>query len=177
MVSCDGAVPLLRFPGQHRRLKRAEQLRSAPVDCRSLLAILATTGDTLRIDASTACSPYFEPEPKVSGLTGFLHGPSTGAVREAYRRAGFELGPATHELPDHLAHELEFMGRLLERGDGDHARVFFSEHLGRWALRCLADVKQQAHLAFYRPVADSLTVFLRREQGRLTAQLPGYGMG
>jgi len=45
------------------------------------------------------------------------------------------------------------------------------------ALRCLADVKQQAHSAFYCPVADSLTVFLRREQGRLTAQLPGYGMG
>ena len=119
--------------------------------------------DTLTIDTSTACSPYFESEPQAIGLAGFLHGPSTVAVREAYRRAGFELDPTLHELPDHLAIELEFLGQLLARGAQDQAKDFFTQHLGRWVFRCLEEITQKTHIDFYRVVADTLTTFLRRE--------------
>lgn len=119
--------------------------------------------DTLAIDTSTACSPYFEPEAQGTGLSGFLHGSSAVAVREAYRRAGFELDAAVHELPDHLAIELEFMGRLLAQGDTRHATVFFAEHLGRWIFSCLDDVRQKAAGGFYRAAADALEAFVQHE--------------
>lgn len=125
--------------------------------------------DMLTIDSSTACSAYFESEPQIGGLAGFLHGPSASAVREAYRQAGFELDPTIHELPDHLAIELEFMGRLLERGDVEQAETFFTEHLGRWVFRCLEEIKQKTHSGFYRAVTDTLMSFLQREQGALLA--------
>jgi TorA maturation chaperone TorD len=120
--------------------------------------------DALTIDASTACSPYFEPDTPVEGLTGFLHGPSAVAVGEAYRQAGFELDPSVHELPDHLAVELEFMGRLLEQGAVSKAKDFFSEHLGRWAFRCLGEIKKKSNSDFYRLVACQMADFLKQEQ-------------
>jgi len=132
--------------------------------------------DSLTIDMSTACSPYFESGPQPEGLTGFLHGPSTSSVSEVYRRAGFELDASLHELPDHLAIELEFMGQLLARGAQDHARDFFTQHLGRparqgnqeaggWVFHCVDEIRQEAHpTGFYRAVADALAAFLRQDQ-------------
>jgi TorA maturation chaperone TorD len=120
--------------------------------------------DTLTIDTSTTCSAYFAPEPPAAGLAGFLYGPSAIAVRQAYHRAGFELDSASHELPDHLAIELEFVGRLLERGALDDAKAFFTAHLGRWVFRCLEDVRERAQLmGFYRVVTDGLVTFLQGE--------------
>lgn len=118
--------------------------------------------DTLTIDTSTACSPYFDPEPTAGGLTGFLHGASANAVRDAYQHAGFSVEPGSHELPDHLAIELEFMGQLLARGKTNEARAFLTAHLGRWIFRCLEDIQQRAS-PFYRAVAKSLANFLRHE--------------
>lgn len=43
------------------------------------------------------------------------------------RVARNELDPATHELPDHLAIELEFLGRLIEHGELGEARAFLGE--------------------------------------------------
>ncbi|MBI4004428.1 MAG: molecular chaperone TorD family protein [Candidatus Omnitrophica bacterium] len=131
--------------------------------------------DPLTIDASTACSAYFEPEPQPEGLTGFLYGPSTRSVSEVYQRAGFELNPSLHELPDHLAIELEFMGQLLARGAQDQARNFFTQHLGRWVFHCLDEIRQETQpTGFYRTVADALVAFLEHDQdGRSPATIPG----
>lgn len=127
--------------------------------------------DTLTIDETTACSPYFFPEPqRDGGLTGFLHGSSTIAVREAYRQAGFELDPTAHELPDHLAVELEFMGRLLERGATEEAAAFFRDHLGRWVFPCLSEIQQRAQRGFFRDAVASLTEFMQGEHALLLKQ-------
>jgi len=120
--------------------------------------------DTLSIDTSTACSAYFGDQRPIVGLPGFIGGPSASAIAKAYAEAGFELDPACHELPDHLSIELEFVGRLLERGDADDAKAFFQEHLGRWVVRCLEDVKRDVPVGFYRTAADTLTTFLQYEQ-------------
>ena len=90
-------------------------------------------------------------------------------MRNAYRGAGFELDPAAHTLPDHLAVELEFIGRLLERGDVEDVKAFLTEHLGRWVFRCLEEIKQKTPSAFYQAVADALAVFLRQEQRTVNA--------
>jgi TorA maturation chaperone TorD len=116
--------------------------------------------DTLTIDASTACSAYFSPEPPPSGLPGFLYGPSAVAVRDVYARAGFEVDPATHQLPDHLSVELEFLGHLLQRGDLEDATAFFRTHLGRWVFRCMEEITQKTPSGFYGVVAEALSVFL-----------------
>lgn len=123
--------------------------------------------DTLTIDGSTGCSAYFASEPSIEGLKGFIGGPSANAVREAYAKAGFELNQDTHELPDHIAVELEFIGRLLARGSLDEAKDFFTEHLGRWVFRVLEDVAQKTRSGFYQAVADWLSTFLRLERSYL----------
>ena len=119
--------------------------------------------DTIEIDASTACSTYVHSAPSCS-VTGLLHGPSATAVRAVYRQAGFELDPAVGELPDHVAVELEFVGRLLERAAEREAAAFFQAHLGRWVFRCLHGIKRHAQIAFYRTVADVAETFLRFEE-------------
>jgi len=126
--------------------------------------------DTLSIDTSTTCSAYFGDQRPLVGLPGFIGGPSASALARAYAEAGFELDPTAHEMPDHLSIELEFIGRLLERGDADDAKVFFQEHLGRWAFRCLEDIQRNTGSGFYRVLADTLATFLRHEQEVLTAK-------
>lgn len=120
--------------------------------------------DRVAIDNSTACSAYFAAPSGPSEVGGLLHGPSTVAVREAYRRSGMDVDPASHHLPDHLAIELEFMGCLINGGAHEEAAVFFREHLGRWVGRCLEDIRQRAAAGFFRVVADTAGAFLQREQ-------------
>lgn len=92
---------------------------------------------------------------------------STLTVRELYRQGGFDLDPGFHELPDHVAVELEFLYALtwrreqaLRAGDADalagvdalRAR-FVAEHLGAWAGRFVEAVGRGAQTAFYRELA------------------------
>ncbi len=117
--------------------------------------------DALTIDTSTACSPYFEPEAfPQEGLKGFLCGPSAPSVQKAYETSGLELDPSFHDLSDHVAVELEFMGRLLASGENDQADRFFREHLGRWIGPLLDRMVQQSTSGFYRAVAQSLRGYL-----------------
>ncbi|MBI2246500.1 MAG: molecular chaperone TorD family protein [Armatimonadetes bacterium] len=174
---------LLREIVQHRWLSNAEedpqwpnQAEAIAVEYARLFAVPGEQAvrpyesaycDTLTIDSSTACSAYFESEPQIGGLAGFLYGPSASAVRAAYLLAGFELDSSAHELPDHLAIELEFMGRLLEHGELERAGTFFAEHLGRWVFRCLEEIRQKTPSRFYRAVVDSLETLLQDEQALL----------
>jgi len=117
--------------------------------------------DTLTIDTSTACSPYFAPEPfPEGGYRGFLCGPSSVRVQKAYQAFGFELDPSFHDLPDHISVELEFMGKLYGLEKREYAQQFFQEHLGRWIGLFLDRLMAQQVSGFYRIVALSLKEFL-----------------
>lgn len=72
-------------------------------------------------------------------LEGSLGGSSTQMVRSCYETAGVVPDERFHDLPDHVAMELEFVARLLERsaqGDADGvamAEEFCAEFVHAWA--------------------------------------------
>ncbi|MBI4115630.1 MAG: molecular chaperone TorD family protein [Candidatus Omnitrophica bacterium] len=119
--------------------------------------------DALTIDASTADSPYFQPLCMPTGMKGFIYGSSARAVGKIYQEGGFELDPNFHDLPDHIACELEFVGRLYEKGKREAARNFLKNHLGRWAFNFLNNLEKQDRSVFYQRVAKSLGNFLKFE--------------
>jgi TorA maturation chaperone TorD len=122
--------------------------------------------DTLIIDHSTACSPYFQSQEGSVGLKGFLGGNSNQSVQALYKKFGFEINPAFFDLPDHVSAELEFIGKLYESGYYAEAENFHQKHLGRWVGLFLNKLSGQAKSSFYRAVAESLQGFLSMYDGR-----------
>ncbi|MBI4357740.1 MAG: molecular chaperone TorD family protein [Candidatus Omnitrophica bacterium] len=119
--------------------------------------------DTLTIDTSTADSAYFQNEPIGHGLSGFLSGTSTSCVKKVYQSEGFGIDSNYHDLSDHVACELEFMGKMYVEGKTDTARFFLRTHLGRWIFSFLEELEKQDRSHFYQRVALSLKLFLKHE--------------
>ena len=122
--------------------------------------------DTLVIDHSTACSPYFQSQEGSVGLKGFLGGNSSQSVMNLYKGFGFEINPAFFDLPDHVSAELEFIGKLYELGYCAEAEHFYQKHLGRWIGLFLNKLSEQTKSNFYSAVAESLKGFLLMYDGR-----------
>jgi TorA maturation chaperone TorD len=92
---------------------------------------------------------------------------STMAVQALYQEGGFDIDEAFHELPDHVAVELEFLYLTIFRrneaqrtGDAEGLREmtrlqrqFLAQHLGAWIKPFTQAVKDGAQTAFYRDVA------------------------
>ena len=92
---------------------------------------------------------------------------STMAVQALYQEGGFDIDEAFHELPDHVAVELEFLYLTIFRrheaqhaGDADALRAitrlqqrFLKQHLGAWIVPFTQAVREGAQTAFYRDVA------------------------
>jgi TorA maturation chaperone TorD len=107
---------------------------------------------------------------------------STQAVQALYEAGGFAVADDFHELPDHIAAELEFCYALLFReaqaernGAAEDARAaralrlrLLDEHLGRWVPAFAAAVESGARTDFYRALARLTADFVDIEL-RLTA--------
>jgi TorA maturation chaperone TorD len=105
---------------------------------------------------------------------------STMAVLAMYAEGGFDIAEDFRELPDHIAAELEFLYLLLwkeneARRDGDGAalaattalrRRFLGGHLGSWAGRFAAAVREGAQTAYYRELAELTDRFVILEASR-----------
>ena len=99
---------------------------------------------------------------------------STMAVQALYAEGGFELDDDFHELPDHIAVELEFLYLLLhdEAESVHHADAaalaavralrgrFLGAHLGRWAGPFTVALAAGAQSDFYRELAGITGHFL-----------------
>lgn len=108
---------------------------------------------------------------------------ATTAVLDFYEEGGFDVSEDLHELPDHVAVELEFLYLLIFAqnqaqlgGDTEELsaanalhRRFAVEHLGVWVGSFADAVKAGTATAFYRELADLTGKFVRMEAdlGRL----------
>lgn len=108
-------------------------------------------------------------------------GQSTMSVVQLYRDGGFEADEGFHDLPDHVACELEFLYLLLFRehqaraqdeADSVAAAVgvrdkLLGDHLGTWIGPFTEAVAEGAQSAFYRELAAMTARFVRLEGDRL----------
>lgn len=104
-------------------------------------------------------------------------GDTTLALCDLYAEGGFERASDFHEVPDHVAAELEFLYLLVFKenearraGDAQALRAaeelrrrFLREHLGRWIGPFAAAVREAAGTEFYRQLAELTEVFVRGE--------------
>lgn len=154
--------------------------------CARLRRYLARRGPTARQDLAVDYARIFLAAGVYEGETavpyesvytspeGIMMQDSRDEVVRAYRRCGLAI-PLELQVPeDHLAFELEFMGRLSERvvqemdAGGDvrplmeTQRAFIDEHLLNWVPALLARVESFAKLPFY-PAMVSVTLCYVRE--------------
>lgn len=104
-------------------------------------------------------------------------GDSTIAVLELYRKGGFELDKNFHEVPDHIAAELEFLYLLIfqenearrsndAEGWAQAANLkmrFLQKHLGRWVGPFTTAMKAGATTDFYKQLATFTELFVQTE--------------
>lgn len=120
--------------------------------------------DALVIDSSSANSCYFPSESiREWGIKGIIGGPSVVKVNKIYREEGYKIDLESCKFPDHIACELEFVGRMHEEGKFNTARIFLKEFMNPWVFIFLAKVKSQVYSKFYRDVAFCLERFLKYE--------------
>lgn len=104
---------------------------------------------------------------------------ATMAVVDFYEQGGFDVSEDIHELPDHIAVELEFLYALifaqnqariegnigeLSAAEALHQR-FLGEHLRNWIDPFAEAVKAGAGTVFYRELAAITQQFVRIEVG------------
>lgn len=148
------------------------------------VAFAATPSDALLVDYTRLFLGPLEARARPYGSVWLevdegLMQESTRRVAELYAEGGFELAEAFHELPDHVAAELEFLYLLLfnaakAASTGDAAalaaatalrRRFLVGHLGAWIGDFARAVRDGAETDFYRALADLTEGFVRREAG------------
>lgn len=147
-------------------------------------AFNATEIDALRVDytrlflgpVSALAKPYAAIW--LSGQPQLMQA-STVGVLELYAEAGFDVDADFHELPDHVAVELEFLYLLLHqatsaRVEGDaQAQLlwaqrrtrFLREHLGLWLGPFLQAMHEGAETDFYETLAQLTERFVRLADG------------
>lgn len=108
---------------------------------------------------------------------------ATMSVLDFYEQGGFDVSEDFHELPDHVAVELEFLYLLIYRQNQAQAnhdqevllaagalhRRFVVEHLGSWIGSFAAAVNSCACTAFYKELASFTGRFLDLEAGLLSS--------
>lgn len=120
----------------------------------------------------------FHREHYAEGVQPLLYvSPTAAAVKKQYRQAGVEV--ASHEAPDHLVTELEFLVFLCNKEaqawqDGNNTMSkkwrrlqygFLEAHLGLWAVSLCHQVQEVTKEPFYCYFASLAETFLHMETG------------
>ncbi len=187
---CDPDVPSLLAEDVPARLERTLEAAgsSAVAAARALSAALANAdAEGLRVEhARLFIGPGELPAPPYGSVYldegRRLFGPSTSAAAHSYEEAGLVLDEVQHELPDHVAAELEFLHVLawreqealarsaLEEADRAHdaAHGFLTQHLGRWAQPFAQRIQEHTTEPVYRHLSEVLVTFI--DEGRAPRQ-------
>lgn len=102
-------------------------------------------------------------------------GPSTLETIEFYEQEGLARDEGFHELPDHVAVELEFMYFLsyrqveaLQKGDMERAEAyrlkqeqFRTSFLAKWVPPFCTHIQEESDNGFYSALADCVTTFIQ----------------
>jgi TorA maturation chaperone TorD len=105
---------------------------------------------------------------------------STRAVEGLYHQCDFEVAEDVHDLPDHIAVELEFLYLLIFRENEAHLKDdaaalqatlklrerFLHAHLGRWVPTFTDSVRAGTQSAFYRELAGLTERYVMMETAR-----------
>lgn len=95
-------------------------------------------------------------------------------VSRRYGSKGLGKDGAVDDLhEDHLALELEFMGRLAENGSPEEQADFLHSHLLNWVPAFVSDIEKHARADFYKAVGRITAAFLTLEGEYLSALLSG----
>ena len=147
----------------------AEEVRQAaaalPDKPKTALQVLQVEYTYLFINAV----PHVPAPPYASAYAGqgLLMGEPAEAALVAYRRAGLALADDYHDLPDHVATELEFLAWLGEQavaaqesGEEEQAgqwlaqlRTFLTQQMRPWLPAFCRRVEEAARIPFYRALA------------------------
>jgi len=92
-----------------------------------------------------------------------IMGDSTLSVLGSYNKAGLNVIEKFHDLPDHVAVEIEFLYYLKENGLIAEHDSFMKEHLSKWVPEFCEDVKKNDRIGFYGPAANILKDFINVE--------------
>lgn len=117
----------------------------------------------LKLEAAPWSSVYMD--------LGSLFGPTALAVRNVFKRNGFEIPEGTHEPSDHICYELAFMSEMHRAaGNNDAAatregQAFLKDYLLPWSDRFLERVASSARTDAYRGLAQLTQGYLELEQG------------
>lgn len=108
---------------------------------------------------------------------GQVYGKFTSEVVSFYHETGFTLKGDLHDLPDHIAHELEFMGILANRESqatsSEKIRLeemqidFFSRFLLPWVPVFCEKIEGNSHSPFYRHLGQLTREFIQLEKNYL----------
>ena len=108
---------------------------------------------------------------------GLVFGKVTSEVLRFYHETGFTLKEDLHDLPDHIAHELEFMGILTAReaqaSGADKVKLeetqmnFLSRFILPWIPSFCQRIGEQNHSSFYRTLGDLTREFMNMEKNYL----------
>jgi DMSO reductase family type II enzyme chaperone len=103
-------------------------------------------------------------------------GASTAQVARLYEAAGLGMNENFHDIPDHIAAELEFASYLIleqqehNRTEADRTRElasiereFLAEHLCKWGPLFLSRVAEYSKVDFYRVIARLAQKFIDYE--------------
>ena len=161
-VTCEEAVQYLH--------KMAEALESKDVLGSLAIEYAKLFVGPYKLLAPPYGSVYLEGERKVMG-------DSTLDARDRYHEAGVDISEGFHEVPDHIAAELEFMYFLIFKeidamvnGDTDGAvgqlnrqKAFLQLHLGAWVPAFAQHVEENAEDEFYKDLARCTSVFVKKD--------------
>lgn len=108
---------------------------------------------------------------------GLVFGKTTSGVLRFYHEAGFTLKEDIGDLPDHIAHEFEFMEILTAREahttGPEKVRLeeiqmeFLSQYILSWVPAFCGKVKEGSSSAFYRTLAGLTGAFMHLEKNYL----------
>lgn len=115
-------------------------------------------------------------------------GPSTMETIRVYEGEGLAKDEGFHELPDHIAVELEFMyfliyreAEALERGESARAEAyrrkredFHSRYLDKWAPQFCNRIKEETDNGFYSALADCLAALIKERECVRTGNKPPH---